>query len=118
MVNAVIGGGVLSDSLGLGRSMNEKMPRIFTVAILLIGMSVAVFFKGNLVFALIMAQASSIIGVPLIAIAILLVLNNKGIMGTHTNSKMENAIGIFGLLLVSIMVYFMGDKLIGFLGQI
>jgi manganese transport protein len=118
MVNAVIGGGVLSDSLGLGRSMNEKMPRIFTVAILLIGMLIAVFFKGNLVYALIMAQASSIIGVPLIAISILLVLNNKSIMGKYTNSKGENVIGIFGLLLISIMVYFMFSKLIGFFGQI
>jgi len=118
MVNAVIGGGVLSDSLGLGRSMNEKMPRIFTIAILIIGMLIAVFFKGNLVYALIMAQASSIIGVPLIAIAILLVLNNKGIMGKYINSKLENIIGVFGLLLISIMVYYMIGKLIGFFGQI
>ena len=50
MVNAVIGGGLLSDSLGMGRSMNEKAPKIFTIIILLTGMLIAVFFKGNIIW--------------------------------------------------------------------
>lgn len=118
MVNSIIGGGLLADSLGLGRSMSEKMPKIFTIAILLIGMLVAVFFKGQVMYALIMAQASSVFGVPLIAIGLFALSNNKKIMGINKNSKYQNAIAIFGLVLISMMVYYMFNKLIAFIGNI
>ena len=118
MVNAVIGGGLLSDSLGMGRSMNEKAPKIFTIIILLTGMLIAVFFKGNIIYALIMAQASSLFGVPLIAIGLMLLANNKEVMGEKVNNKWQNGAGIFGFLLISIMVYYMYNKLILFLGRI
>ncbi len=118
MVNAVIGGGLLSDSLNMGRSMNDKMPKIFTSIILVVGMLVAVFFKGNIIYALIMAQASSLLGVPLIAIGIFLIANNKQIMGKYVNSKIQNGVGIFGFILIIIMVYYMFNKLITFIGNV
>ncbi len=112
MVNAVIGGGLLADSFGLGRSMNNKYPKIFTTVILVIGMLIAVFFKGNIIYALIMAQASSMLGVPFIAIGLMLVLNNKKIMKSKTNNWMQNAVGVLGFLIICMMVYFMYHKLI------
>ena len=115
MVNAVMGGGLLSDGLGLGRSMNEKMPKLFTVVILLVGMLIAVFFKGNVVYALILAQASSILAVPLIAIGILLIVNRKTVMGKLKNSKLQNTLAILGFLLICVMVYFMYAKIISFI---
>lgn len=118
MVNSVIGGGLLSDGLGLGRSMNEKMPKVFTIGILILGMLIAVFFRGNVIYALIMAQASTIFAVPLIAIGLYLVLNNKKIMGKYRNNKMQNALAIFGFILISLMVYYMYTKLIDFLGSL
>jgi NRAMP (natural resistance-associated macrophage protein)-like metal ion transporter len=118
MVNAVMGGGLLSDGLGLGRSMNEKMPKIFTAVILLLGMTVAVFFRGDVVYALIMAQASSIFAVPLIAIGMFLILNNKKVMGKFKNNTVQNILAVFGFVLISIMVYFMYTKLIGFINAL
>ena len=118
MVNAVIGGGLLSDSLNLGRSMNDKMPKIFTTIILISGMLIAAFFKGNIIYALIMAQASSVFGVPLIAIGIFLLANNKKVMGEFVNNKWQNVIAIFGFILISTMVYYMINKLFLFLGKV
>ncbi len=118
MVNSVIGGGLMADSLGLGRSMNEKIPRFFILAILLAGMFIAVFFRGNVIYALIMAQAASILSVPLIAIGLVLVLNNKEIMGADTNKWWQNVIAIAGLLSISLMVYYMYYTLIGYLGAV
>lgn len=118
MVNAVIGGGLLSDSLNMGRSMNDKMPKVFTSVILIVGMLIAVFFKGNIIYALIMAQASSILGVPLIAIGILLLANNAKIMGKYKNNKFQNGVGVFGFILVLLMVYYMFNKLILFIGNL
>jgi len=118
MVNAVIGGGLLSDSLNLGRSMNDKMPKIFTTIILISGMLIAAFFKGNIIYALIMAQASSVFGVPLIAVGIFLLANNKKVMGEFVNNKWQNGIAIFGFVLISSMVYYMINKLFLFIGKV
>ncbi|MGJ8716215.1 MAG: Nramp family divalent metal transporter [Maribacter stanieri] len=115
VVNSVTGGGLLADSMGLGSSMNEKMPKVFTAIILLAGMVIAVFFRGNVIYALIMAQASSILGVPLIAIGLFLVLNSKSIMGKYKNSILQNIMAVIGFILISALVYFMYGKLIGYL---
>ena len=115
MVNALIGGGLMSDGLGMGRSMNDKVPRIFTMIILLAGMFVAVFLRGNVIYTLIIAQASSILAVPLIAIGLFITANNKEIMGSYRNKWWQNIIALFGLLSISLMVYFMYRSLIAYL---
>ena len=117
LVNAVIGGGLLSDGLGMGRSMEEKMPKVFTALILLVGMSVAMFVasgKGGAVYSLILAQASSMLAVPLIAIGLLLVLNRKDVMGKHRNTIFQNILAIAGFILICVLVYIMYGKLIGY----
>lgn len=114
-VNAVIGGGLVADGFGLGSTMDEKMPKLFTTVILVLGMLIAVFFKGNIIYALIMAQASSIMAVPLIAAGMFLVLNNKKVMGKYKNNPWQNLLAIFGFVVICLMVYFMFDKLSNYL---
>ena len=112
VVNAIMAGGLLSDSLGLGRTMQDKAPRIFTALTMLIGMIIAVFFSGDIVYALILAQASSLFGVPAIGIGLFLLLNNKKVMGDLKNTVSQNIVAIFGLILIMIMVYRMWSFLI------
>ncbi len=118
MVNAVMGGGLLADGLGLGKSMNEKMPKVFTTIALLMGMIIAVFFRGNVIYTLIMAQASSILAVPFIAIGMFLILNNKKVMGKLKNNLWQNIVAVFGFILISLMVYYMYSKIIGYLNSL
>jgi manganese transport protein len=118
MVNAVMGGGLLSDGLGLGRTMNEKMPKVFTTIALLLGMVIAVFFRGDVIYALILAQASSILAVPLIAFGMFLILNNRKVMGRLKNNPWQNFLAVFGFILISLMVYLMYSRIIGYLQAI
>jgi len=115
MVNSVIGGGLLADGLGLSRSMNNRTTKIFIIAILLIGMLVAVFFRGNVIYALIMAQASSMLAVPLIAIGLFLILNNKKVMGSQRNNLFQNIIAVTGFIIISLMVYFMYQNMLTYI---
>ncbi len=115
MVNSVIGGGLLADGLGLGRSMNDRMTKLFIIAILLIGMLVAVFFRGNVIYALIMAQASSMLAVPLIAVGLFLMLNNKKIMGKYRNNLLQNIIAVIGFIVISLMVWFMYQNILTYI---
>ncbi|HZH70938.1 MAG TPA: Nramp family divalent metal transporter [Mariniphaga sp.] len=118
MVNAVMGGGLLSDGLGLGRTMGEKMPKVFTTIALLMGMIIAVFFKGDVIYALILAQASSIFAVPLIALGMFLILNNRKVMGDFKNNLWQNILAVFGFILISLMVYFMYARLVTFVNTL
>ena len=115
MVNSLIGGGLLADGLGLGRSMNDRATRLFIIAILVIGMLVAVFFRGNVIYALIMAQASSMLAVPLIAIGLFLMLNNKKVMGKYRNNLIQNIIAAAGFIVISIMIFFMYQNLVDYI---
>jgi len=115
LVNAVMAGCLLSDGLGLGRSTQEKAPKIFTIIVMFVGMIIAVLFRGNVVYALILAQASSLFAVPSIGIGLFLLLNNKKIMGKLRNNLRQNIIAVFGLFLILIMVYYMYRKLIVFI---
>jgi Mn2+/Fe2+ NRAMP family transporter len=112
MVNSVIGGGLLADGLGLSRSMNDNRTKIFIIAVLLIGMLVAVFFRGNVIYALITAQASTMLTVPLIAAGLFLMLNNRKVMGKYRNNTLQNIIAVAGFLVVSLMVYFMYQNIV------
>ncbi|NOY58533.1 MAG: divalent metal cation transporter [Calditrichaeota bacterium] len=118
VVNSIMAGGLLSDGLGLGRTMQEKAPKLFTALTMLIGMVIAVFFRGDVVYALVMAQASSLFAVPAIGIGLFLLLNNKKVMGKFKNSLLQNIIAILGLILILIMVYHMYSRLIGFLAKL
>jgi len=118
LVNAVIGGGLLSDGLGLGRSMDEKYPKIFSTIVLLIGMIIAVFFRGNIVYALVLAQASSLFAVPAIGIGLFLLINNKKVMGDLRNNLIQNVVAGLGLILILVMVYYMYHRLIMFIGKL
>jgi Mn2+/Fe2+ NRAMP family transporter len=71
LVNAMIGGTVLSDGLGLGGSMDGRWPKRFTILALVIGMVVAIAVKtvddfdtGGLI---IFAQAVTVLMNPLLA---------------------------------------------------
>ncbi|MCA1760019.1 MAG: hypothetical protein LC658_09640 [Bacteroidales bacterium] len=114
-MNAVMGGGLLSDGLGLGRTMNDKMPKVFTTIALLLGMVIAVFFRGDVIYALILAQASSILAVPLIAFGMFLILNNRKVMGQLKNNPWQNFLAVFGFILISLMVYLMYSRIIVYL---
>ncbi len=104
-VNAIVGGGLLSDGLGLGRRMDQGWPRLFALIIMLAGMLIAVFYGGNPVEALVLAQAATLLAVPAVAIGLFLVLNNRKVMGIHANNLWQNALAVFGLLLILVMSY-------------
>lgn len=117
LVNAVIGGGLLSDGLGMGRSMGEKMPKLFTLLILVIGMGIAMYVTsegGSAVYSLILAQASSMLAVPLIAIGLIMIVNREDVMGKYKNTLYQNILAILGFILICVLVYIMYGKLIGY----
>lgn len=104
VVNSFLGGGILSDSLGWGGSMKNIRTKILASIIMLVGMTIAVFFRGNVVNAIVFAQASTLFGFPAFALVLMLVLNSKAIMGEYRNRWWENILAIFGICLLFVMM--------------
>ncbi|MFT4691827.1 MAG: Nramp family divalent metal transporter [Verrucomicrobiia bacterium] len=106
LVNSMIGGFILSDGLNLGSTPAERGPRILTAAVLLVGMSVALYvIKKDVqpVTAIVAAQAVTVVAAPLMAGTLLWLTNHKEIMGDNRNGPGINAVAGLGFVLLLAM---------------
>jgi len=84
LVNAVIGGTILSDSVGRGWRLSDAMPRLLTCLALLIGMLVASLSLSGAtetVGLITFAQALTVLGLPMLAAALLYLGTRKELTG-------------------------------------
>jgi len=108
LVNAMIGGALLSDGLGLGASMDQRWPKLLTTAALIIGMGVAIAsrsFGMSRVGLIIFAQALTVLGVPILAGSLIYLATRKELTGGHRVPfwmKLLGAVG--GLVTVALAV--------------
>ena len=103
LINAMIGGSILADGLGKPPKLRDRWPRIFTVAVLLVGMIIAVLALRTgekPVNLIIFGAALTVIGNPLMAATILWLANNKQIMGDRRNTPILNILGAIGFIVV------------------
>lgn len=104
--NATLGGLMLSDGLGKGSSVNSKLVKIFTTVLLTLSTLLAVFVGGNPIEALVVAQASTIFGGPIIGILLLLLGNNSNVLPKeYRNSKTTNIICVLGIIWTCYLSY-------------
>ena len=109
LINSMIGGFILADGLGLGSKPTDLWPRIFTVTVLLAGMSVALYIiltGWKPLPAIIAAQAVTVIAAPLVAGSLWWLTSRREIMGPLCNRPTTNVLaGIGFLLLLAIAAY-------------
>lgn len=99
LVNALIGGGLLADGLGLDPRIDGKPVKAFTAAAMAIGMGVAtaVLAAGaNPAASIVAAQASTLLAVPVCAVVLILLANDRS-LGESRNGPALNAIGAVAL---------------------
>lgn len=99
--NAVVGGTLMGDALHGSSNLNNKRNRILIAAIMIIGLTIAVVFGKLPLEAIIIAQSVTIFIVPIIGIALFNIANDKKIMEHLVNSRLQNIIGIMGILLLT-----------------
>lgn len=84
LVNAMIGGTMLADGLGLGSRLDGKWPKLFTVGSLLVGMTIAILIKAkgvSIVGLIIFAQALTVLGGPVLAFSMMYLATRKEMSG-------------------------------------
>ncbi|NLE36608.1 MAG: Nramp family divalent metal transporter [Pirellulaceae bacterium] len=116
LINAMIGGTMAADGLGMKARMSDTAPRWFTVAVMLLGMGVALyslyFLEGRRpLHLLIFGQALTVLGNPLMAGVMLWLANRRDIMGPYRNKSWINVLGAIGFLVVLGMAVFMAWRI-------
>lgn len=99
--NCIAGGTMLSDALGRGASAETLTARLGSAFILAFGLAVTIAFSGSSpVQLIVIAQALTVLFAPILAVFILVMSNNRRLMGTLRNRWWQNLFGIVGLVAV------------------
>ena len=106
MVNAAIGGTVLSDSLGKGARMEDPSARHFTALALVLGMVVGVLgilSKENRDSLMLVAQALTVFGIPALGLAMLYLATRPELKGGRRVPQLLKAIAWVGISLAIVL---------------
>ncbi len=102
MVNAMIGGNMLSDGFGKGATINDRGARNGTVLALFIGMAIAIgsiIMGFPVVNVITVAQASTVLGLPALAAALVYLATRPDLTGERKVPKWMIIMGSIGFLL-------------------
>ena len=98
--NATLGGAILADTFAIGKRLSDIRVRLIIMIIIVLGGFMAIVFSHLQLNLIVIAQALTIIMVPLVGLVIFLISNNAEIMGPLKNSRSIKFIGILGLILM------------------
>lgn len=103
LVNAMIGGAILSDGLGFGGYLHQRGVKIGTVLALLLGMVVAIYSRASgaaPVSMIVFAQAMTVLGNPLLAAVMLWLAIRPDLTGARKVPRWMLVLGGLGFLVV------------------
>ncbi|MEM6278045.1 MAG: divalent metal cation transporter [Verrucomicrobiota bacterium] len=106
LVNAMIGGTVMADSVGKGSRLSERWPLHLTTMALLTGMSVAVFSilrEGSTVQLITFAQALTVLGIPALAAALVYLGTRKELTGERKIPRWIVALASIGFVISCVL---------------
>ncbi len=108
IVNAMVGGGLLADGLGLTANVNAWSTRVFTGIAMVVGLIAGVYLMkaGTPIDGIVLAQKSTILAVPLCALVIILLANHPRVVGDHRMPWWANTWAGFAFLVLCGMSVF------------
>jgi Mn2+/Fe2+ NRAMP family transporter len=113
LVNALIGGTVLSDCLGLGAKLTDRWPVHLTAAALLIGMVVsgaAMLHENSTVMLITFAQALTVAGVPALALALIYLGTRPELTGERAIPRPVLGLAIVGFVMSCVLAVLTAQK--------
>ena len=114
LVNAMIGGTVMSDSLGLGARLQDKWPLHLTALALLVGMGVAIASlarEGSTVTLITIAQACTVIGLPALAAALIYLGTRKELVGERKVPQPMIVVAVVGFCVSCVVACVTSNKI-------
>ena len=104
IANATAGGTLLSDGLGWGNRLSSWRVRL-GVLVLAVGATVTVLAQGTSPVKLIAAQALTVVVAPLLGILLVILSNNRRLMGDLRNKWWQNVAAAVGIVAIFATCY-------------
>lgn len=101
--NATLGGTMLADALYNESGLESPKVRWSIAFIMMAGAAIAIVFGQVPLQAIVIAQSVTIFIVPVIGGGLLLLANDKAVMGNSVNSFIQNVLGFAGLAVLIIL---------------
>lgn len=114
VINAMIGGALLADGLGFDSRLNSPPARWLTTVAMVVGLAAGFYLtrSGTALGGIVIAQKSTIITVPLVAIVMLIMANDPRIVGDHRSKPWQNVLAVIALVaLISMSLYRLKEML-------
>jgi manganese transport protein len=105
VANATAGGTLLADGLGWGNRLDSGRVKLLILAILAFGATVTAIATTSPVKLIVVAQALTVLVAPLLGILLLVLANNRGLMGRMRNRPWQNAVSVLGLIAIGATCY-------------
>ena len=106
LVNALIGGTVMSDAIGKGARLEDRWPVHMTAVALLVGMFVAIASlakQGSTVHLITLAQALTVLGIPALAAALIYLGTRKELIGERQVPKPILILAVIGFVISCVL---------------
>lgn len=111
--NATIGGSMLADAFGLGRSLSSPVVKLFITGVMVLGGAVAVTFAANPVQLIVTAQAATVLVVPLVGAVLLYLSSDRRLLGPLANRWWQVGLGAAGWLVLGLLAWSYVVQLVG-----
>lgn len=105
IANATAGGTLLADGLGYGNRLSSVRVRLGIFGVLGFGAAVVAVAGSAPVQLIIVAQALTVVVAPLLGVLLVVLANNKRLMGDLRNRWWQNAISAIGLIAILATCY-------------
>ncbi|QFU91763.1 Nramp family divalent metal transporter [Amycolatopsis sp. YIM 10] len=105
IANATAGGTLLADGLGWGNKLSSIRVRLGILGVLTFGAAVTVIAGGSPIQLIIGAQALTVVIAPLLGVLLVLLANNRKLMGGLRNRWWQNIIAAIGLVAILATCY-------------
>jgi manganese transport protein len=105
VANATAGGTLLSDGLGWGNRLDSGRVKLLILAILAFGAAVTAVATTSPVQLIVVAQALTVLVAPVLGVLLVVLANNRGLMGRMRNRPWQNAVSVLGLLAIGATCY-------------
>lgn len=105
IANATAGGTLLSDGLGWGNKLSSTRVRLGILGVLTFGAAVTVVAGGSPIQLIIGAQALTVVVAPLLGILLVILANNRKLMGDLRNRWWQNTLATIGVIAILATCY-------------
>ncbi|MBX3747968.1 MAG: Nramp family divalent metal transporter [Verrucomicrobiae bacterium] len=99
VVNAMVGGALLADGMGWEARLSGWVARVWTTVGMAVGLAAAFYLmrSGSALSGIVIAQKTTILTVPLVAVVLLMLANDPRVVGPHRNRAWQNAVALLAI---------------------